>query len=69
MLAVILCFGLIALIDLTPLIRRKEWKDAAAFGFVFALALTISVLNQLKVPIPSTVLSADQWMRQIGIHY
>lgn len=69
MLAVVLIFGLIALIDMVPLIRRKDWKDVAALGIVFALALTVSVLNQLKVPIPSTVLSADTFMRQIGVHY
>jgi len=69
MLWMILCFGLIALIDLTPLIRKKEWRDVAAFGFVFALALTISLLNELKIPVPSTILLADKWMHQIGINY
>ncbi len=69
MLAVVLIFGLIALIDMVPLIRRKDWKDVAALGIVFALALTVSILNQLKVPIPSTVLSADTFMRQIGVNY
>lgn len=69
MLAIILCFGLIALLDLLPLIRRKDWKDVAAFGFFFALALTVSVLNELKVPIPSPILTADEWLHQIGLHY
>jgi len=69
MIAITICFGLIALIDLPPLIRRKEWKDVAAFSIVFALALTVSVLNELKVPIPSTILSADKLMHQIGINY
>jgi hypothetical protein len=69
MVAIIFCFGLIALIDLTPLIRKKEWKDLVAFGFIFVLTLTITVLNELKVPIPSTILSADMWMHKIGIHY
>lgn len=69
MLAIVLIFGLIALIDMVPLIRRKDWKDVAALGIVFALALTVSILNQLKVPIPSTVLSADTFMRQIGVNY
>ena len=69
MFAVFLFFGLIALIDLPPLIRRKEWKDVAAFGVVFAVTLAVSILNQLKVHIPSTILSADEWMRMIGIHY
>lgn len=69
MVAVVLIFGLIALIDLPPLIRKKDWKDVAAFGFVFVLALTVSVLNELKVPVPSTILTADKWMHQIGINY
>lgn len=69
MVAIFICFSLIALIDLPPLIRKKEWKDVAAFGIVFGLALVVSVLNELKVPIPSTILTADKWMKQIGIHY
>lgn len=69
MVAIFICFGLIALIDLPMLIRQKNWKDVAAFGIVFGLALVVSVLNELKVPIPSTILTADKWMKQIGIHY
>jgi hypothetical protein len=69
MAAIIFFFGLIALIDLLPLIRKKNWKDVAAFSIVFGLALVVSVLNELKVPIPSTILTADKWMKQIGIHY
>jgi hypothetical protein len=69
MVAIIIVFGLIALIDLRPLIRKKNWKDIAAFGIVFGLALVVSVLNELKVPVPSTILTADKWMKQIGIHY
>ena len=69
MVAIFFIFSLIALIDLLPLIRKKNWKDVAAFGIVFGLALVVSVLNELKVPIPSTILTADKWMKQIGIHY
>jgi hypothetical protein len=69
MVAIIIIFGLIAWIDLPPLIREKNWRDVAAFGIVFGLALVVSVLNELKVPIPSTILTADKWMKQIGIHY
>jgi hypothetical protein len=69
MVAIFIVFGLIALIDLRPLIRKRSWKDVAAFGIVFGLALVVSVLNELKVPIPSTILTADKWMKQIGIHY
>ncbi len=69
MVAIFFIFSLIALIDLPQLIRKKNWKDIAAFGIVFGLALVVSVLNELKVPIPSTILTADKWMKQIGIHY
>ncbi len=69
MVEIFFIFSLIALIDLPQLIRRKNWKDIAVFGIVFGLALVVSVLNELKVPIPSTILTADKWMKQIGIHY
>ena len=69
MVVIFLCFCLIALLDLPSLIRRKDWKDMAVFCFVFLLALAVSILNELKVEIPSTILTADKLMRQIGIHY
>ena len=69
MLFIIIGFGLIALIDMLPLIRKKEWKDAAAFGLIFALALAISVLNQLGVPVQSTILGIGDLMHRIGLAY
>ncbi len=69
MFLILLCFGLVAWIDCVPLVRRKEWKDTAAFGLLFALALTVSILNQLGTPIPSTILFMDDLMHKMGITY
>jgi hypothetical protein len=69
MLAILLCFGLIALIDLTPLIRKKDRKDIAAFCLIFALALVISILNQLGMPPPSTIISQDTLLRGLHLYY
>ena len=65
----LIIFGLIAWIDMPSMIKKKQWRDVAAFGVIFALTLTISVLNQLGTPIPSTVLTMDDLMHSIGINY
>ncbi len=66
---VIVIFGLLGFVYARPLVKEKNWRDLAAFGLIFALALVISVLNQLGTPIPSTVLTMDELMHRIGIFY
>ncbi len=65
----IILFSLIALVDLAPLIRKKEWRDVTALSILLGLALVISVTNQLGTPIPSSFMAMDKLMRNIGLYY
>ena len=69
MLIVIILFGILAFVYARPLVKEKNWRDLAAFFVVFALAMVISVLNQLGTPIPSTILTMDDLMHKVGIFY
>lgn len=69
MLALLLCFGLIALIDLTPILKQKNWKDTIAFCVLFALTLAVAILDQLGMPPPSTVLALDGLLRNLHLYY
>lgn len=67
--AVVLGFGLIALIDAVPLIRRKKWRAVAAFSCVFAIALTLAVLTVLKVETPSIMYAWRDLIQWLGLAY
>ena len=62
-------FGLIALWDLLPLIRRKEWSGMVAFLLVFLPALTLAVLNRLNVEVPSVLEYVEKAMQTMGISF
>lgn len=67
--AVILGFGLIALLDLAPLIRRKKWRAVAAFSSMFAIALTLAILTVLKVETPSIMYAWRDLIQWLGLAY
>ena len=69
MLIIIFLFGLLAFVYARPLVKEKNWRDLAAFFLIFALAMVISILNQLGTPIPSTILTMDELMHKMGIFY
>jgi len=67
--AVILGFGLIALIDVVPLMRRKKWRAVAAFSTAFAIALTLAVLKMLNVQMPSVMYAWRDLIQWLGLAY
>ena len=69
MLIIIFLFGLLAFVYARPLVKEKNWRDLAAFFLILALAMVISILNQLGTPIPSTILTMDELMHKMGIFY
>ena len=62
-------FALIALMDLTPMIRRRKWRAVAAFLLLFAVAVTLAVLQTLKVKIPSVMFAWGDLIRWLGLAY
>lgn len=62
-------FALIALIDLRPLIQRRKWRAVAAFLIIFAIALTLAVLQTLNIKVPSTMYAWGNFIRWLGLGY
>ncbi len=51
----IIVFAIIALINVPPLIREKQWRELTVYSGFFALAVTLSMLLALGVDIPSPI--------------
>lgn len=66
---ILMGFALIALIDLTPLLRRRKGRAVAAFLAVFAVALLLAVLQALNIEIPSVMYAWRDFIRWLGLGY
>lgn len=67
--AVIGGFSLIALVDLSPLIKQRKWRAIAAFACLFVIALTLEVLTTLNIEIPSIMYAWGDFIRWLGLGY
>ena len=62
-------FALIALIDLTPIVRRRSLRDGAVFLVLFASALTLGVLEVRGAEVPSMLLLLGNMLKALGLSY
>jgi hypothetical protein len=65
----LLGFALIILIDLKPLIRARKGRAIAAFLVMFAVALTLAILQALNIEVPSTMYAWGNFVRWLGLGY
>ncbi len=65
----ILGFLLLALVDLPPLLRKRDARALAAFSLFFLAALTLGLLRALGVQVPSALLLMGDGLKKIGIGY
>jgi hypothetical protein len=68
-LLIALCFAAIAIVDLGPILRKRRWWDAVAWLVVFAPAIAIAVLLEMKVKVPSAMLLIGKVLKEIGLSY
>jgi hypothetical protein len=66
---ILIGFALIALIDLTPLIRRRSWRGLAAFLLLFVPALTLAILQVNGIQVPSVMILLWKALKAIGLSY
>lgn len=52
-LLVALAFGLIIRAQVPPLIKKKQWRELAAFGVLFGIGTAISILQIIDVKLPN----------------
>ena len=65
----LLGFLLIALKDLTPIVKSRSKRTAAAFFLLFIPALILAVLQVRGVQVPSLQLLVEGAFRSLGLHY
>jgi len=49
----LLIFAYIIIVNLPGLIKRKEWKELAAFSLLYVIAFALGLMYVLDIPIPS----------------
>lgn len=66
---ILIGFTLILLVDLVPLVRRRSWRGTIGFLLFFIPALTLAVLRQKNVEVPSLMLILGDLLKTWGISY
>ncbi len=69
MITVLIFFALILLIDLYPIVRRRSWRGAFGFLLLFIPALTLAILQQKNIEVPSLMLALGDLLKSWGISY
>lgn len=69
MTVLLLVFALLALMDLTPLIRKKSHRGIVGFFVLFTPALVLAILLRNKVEVPSLLQAVDSVFKTLGISY
>ena len=62
-------FGLLGLLDLTPLLRQHRGRAITAFFTVFTAGLTLAVLEALNFEIPSVMYAWPDLVQWLGLGY
>jgi hypothetical protein len=62
-------FTLLALIELPPLLFRREKRTLTAFLAVFFIGLVLSIMLVRGIEVPSILLLLDHFFRTLGLHY
>ncbi len=66
---VLISFALIILIDLVPIIRKRSWRDILAFLLLLLPALTLAVLRESRIQVPSLLIVLGDMLKAWGISY
>ncbi len=66
---ILLGYVLIAIIDFVPLVRKRRKKDVAAWLVMFTLTLSITILMNLKIEVPSALKLIGDGLKAIGLSY
>lgn len=64
MLIVLSSVILIFAVDGLKMIKKKQWKELAAFGILLAIALILQIAKDLGLPAPLNVI--DKLFRPLG---
>ncbi|HHW48784.1 MAG TPA: hypothetical protein GXX14_09240 [Clostridiaceae bacterium] len=70
MIFLILIYALIAVLSVPGLIKRKEWREFAAFSVLYIIGFVLGLMYVLDIPIPSPMKGLQHFITEIlGIKY
>ncbi len=69
MVLILVCFTLILLFDMLPIIRQHSWRSTFAFFLFFISSLTLAILLQFNVEVPSVMLFLGDVLKAINLSY
>lgn len=70
MIYVILIYALITILTVPGLIKRKEWRELAAFSVLCLIAFVLGMMYVLDIPVPSPMKGLQHLIADIlGIKY
>jgi hypothetical protein len=69
MVLTIIGFLLLALVDLPPLLRKRDRRAVVAFSIFFLAALALGLLRAFHVEVPSVLLLLGEGLKKLGIGY
>ncbi len=65
LLLVVIAFTLLGLLQGLALFRQRHWRDLAVFGALWGVALVLSILIALQVPLPRLFVAISRLVRTI----
>jgi hypothetical protein len=70
MIALLLIYAFIAVLNIPGMIKKKEWRELAAFSVFYAAGFLLGLLYVLDIPIPSPMKGLDYLIVEVlGIKY
>jgi len=70
MIFLLLIYALIIIISVPGLIKRREWRELAAFSILYIVAFVLGLLYALDIPIPSPMKGLQHFIVDVlGIKY
>ncbi|PAB58216.1 hypothetical protein [Anaeromicrobium sediminis] len=62
---VLIVYGIIGIIEITPLVKKKKKKDLVVYLVLYTSALVLSVLISIGVKIPSPAIPIQKMVESI----
>jgi len=70
MIFLILIYALIMALSVPGLIKRKEWRELAAFSVFYVIGFVLGLMYVLDIPVPSPMKGLQQLIAEVlGIKY
>jgi hypothetical protein len=55
--------------DFVPIVKSKSIMGCVAFGILFVTCVTIMLLMQFGVQVPSAIFELENFLKEIGLTY